>query len=274
MPNRILREGILSSERVEKLNWAEEVFYRRLMSVVDDFGRFYARPSLILAACYPLLLKKVSDSDIEKWLSACENAALVRVYPAADGKRYLQLVDFGQQVRAVKSKYPGPPDCAAPATQLPSNPPASAHLGVSVSGVGVEVVKTPAPVVAGMFDEFWKAYPKKKSKDDAQKAFTKRKPTRELLDAMLKALAWQSKSDAWLKDKGQFIPYPATWLNDGAWQDEPGTAVGGVSAVWHESAGGVDAKAAELGLDPIGSLESRPVFKARVMAAVKEGVPA
>jgi hypothetical protein len=136
MPNRILREGILTSERVEKLNWAEEVFYRRLMSVVDDFGRYYARPALLLAACYPLLLKKVSDSDIEKWLSACENAALVRVYPAPDGKRYLQLLDFKQQVRATASKFPQPPDsCEADATQELGTSTAPAHLDVSVSEV-------------------------------------------------------------------------------------------------------------------------------------------
>jgi hypothetical protein len=141
MPNRILREGILTSERIEQLNWAEEVFYRRLMSVVDDFGRYYARPSLILAACYPLLLKKVSDSDIEKWLSACENAALVRVYPASDGKRYLQLLDFKQQVRAAASKYLGPLiECASDATQPPITSAAPAHLGVSVS-VSEDVVK-------------------------------------------------------------------------------------------------------------------------------------
>ena len=114
VPNRILREGILTSERIEALNWAEEVFYRRLMSVVDDFGRYYARPSLLRAACYPLLLTKVSDSDIEKWLSACENAALVRVYVALDTKRYLQLLDFKQQVRATVSKYPPmPSECVA-----------------------------------------------------------------------------------------------------------------------------------------------------------------
>lgn len=139
MPNRILREGILTSERIEQLGWAEEVFYRRLMSVVDDFGRYYARPSLLLAACYPLLLQKVSDSDIEKWLTACVNAALVRVYSAQDGKRYLMLLDFNQQVRATKSKYPPPPsDCAADATQMLSTGAASAHLGGVVCGVGDE----------------------------------------------------------------------------------------------------------------------------------------
>ena len=76
MPNRIIREGILTSEKLENLGWAEEVFYRRLMSVVDDYGRYYAKPSLLRAACYPLLLAKVSDSDIEKWLAVCADAAL------------------------------------------------------------------------------------------------------------------------------------------------------------------------------------------------------
>lgn len=108
MPNRILREGILSSERVAALGWDEEVFYRRLMSVVDDFGRYSANPKLLRAACYPLHLEKVSDADIGKWLRATEKAALVSVYPASDGKRYLELRDFGQQVRAKASKYPAP----------------------------------------------------------------------------------------------------------------------------------------------------------------------
>ena len=109
MPNRIIREGILTSERVDSLSsWAAEVFYRRLQNVVDDFGRYYANPSLLRAACYPLKLDKVSNADIEKWLADCAGAALVSTYEA-DGKRYLVLHDFRQQVRAHESKYPNPP---------------------------------------------------------------------------------------------------------------------------------------------------------------------
>lgn len=219
MPNRILREGILTSERLEELNWAEEVFYRRLMSVVDDFGRYYARPALLRAACYPLLLTKVSDSDIEKWLTACVNAALVRVYPALDGKRYLEMIDFRQQVRAVASKFPAfDGACTASATQLHSNSEASAHLdGVGVVDVSEGAI--PAAPRIELFDEFWSAYPKKRAKDDAKKAFDKRKPDRALVDFMLAAIRSQSASEDWLKDGGKFIPYPATWLNDGRWQD-------------------------------------------------------
>lgn len=109
MPNRILRDGILASEGVCSLRWAEEVFYRRLMSVADDHGRFHSMPTLLRAACYPLQIDKVSDSDIGKWISACEEAGLVRVYPATDGKRYLQIIKFNQRVQA-KSKFPDPFD--------------------------------------------------------------------------------------------------------------------------------------------------------------------
>lgn len=148
MPNRILRDGILTSERIARLAWAEEVFYRRLMSVVDDFGRYYANPALLRAALYPLQIDKVSDSDIGKWLTACVNAALVRVYPASDGKRYLELQDFRQQLRAKGSRFPAFDEraasaCAADAKHVRSKrsadaeqPPASAHLDGGGDGDG------------------------------------------------------------------------------------------------------------------------------------------
>lgn len=231
MPNRILRDGILTSEAVSSLSWAAEVFYRRLMSVVDDHGRFHSTQKLLRAACYPLHIDKVSDSDIGKWTTECVAAGLVRVYPAADGKRYLEVVKFGQQVRS-KSKFPEPiegeclsdDDCSQSTDSNCSQTIANAHL--DVFGVVGEDDKhaQPAPKARASlvdnFDEFWQAYPKKRAKDDAMKAFAKRKPDRELLDQMLKAIEAQKRSDDWLKDNGQFIPYPATWLNDARWMDE------------------------------------------------------
>lgn len=140
MPNRIIREGILTSERVDALpSWASEVFYRRLHSVVDDFGRYYANSSLLRAACYPLKIDKVSNADIEKWLADCATAALVSTYDSG-GKRYLQLLDFRQQERAKQSKFPHPNGtCAADAT----HPIANAHLVVDVSVSEVGGVSTP-----------------------------------------------------------------------------------------------------------------------------------
>jgi hypothetical protein len=75
------------------------------MSVVDDHGRYYASEKLLRASCYPLQIDKVSDADIGKWLTETVTAALVSVYPASDGKRYLEILKFGQQVRS-RSKFP------------------------------------------------------------------------------------------------------------------------------------------------------------------------
>lgn len=77
----------------------------------------------------------------------------------------------------------------------------------------------PANGLDERFEDFWKAYPKKTAKDDARKAFDKRKPDAEMLALMLAALAVQTTSPTWMKDGGQFIPNPATWLNGGRWQD-------------------------------------------------------
>jgi hypothetical protein len=70
------------------------------------------------------------------------------------------------------------------------------------------------------FAEFWAAYPRKVAKDAAAKAFAKRKVSAGLLAVILKAVSEQSAWDSWKRDGGQYIPHPATWLNDGRWQDE------------------------------------------------------
>lgn len=70
------------------------------------------------------------------------------------------------------------------------------------------------------FNRFWAAYPKKTAKQQAFKAWQKIKPDDELVQKILSALAQHKKSAQWLKDNGQFIPHPASWLNGRRWEDE------------------------------------------------------
>lgn len=106
MPNRILREGILTSVAVNSLTPQAEVFYRRLMSIVDDFGRFDGLAPVIFGRLYALQIDRVRVADVERWIAECEKAGLVRTYTVA-GKPYLTLKNLGEP-RATKSKYPEP----------------------------------------------------------------------------------------------------------------------------------------------------------------------
>ena len=72
----------------------------------------------------------------------------------------------------------------------------------------------------GQFESFWSLYPRKVSKQTALKAFLKLSPNDELLQLIIKGVEIQSKTDQWQKDNGQFIPHPATWLNQRRWEDE------------------------------------------------------
>ena len=122
MPNRIIREGIITSEAVNSLSWEAETFYRRLLSVVDDFGRFDARPSVLRSALYPLKLDSMREDSVQRCLKSCEAARLVVLY-SVEGKEYLEVTNFRQQVRSKKSKYPAPDahmhsTCTAHAQQM------------------------------------------------------------------------------------------------------------------------------------------------------------
>jgi hypothetical protein len=83
-----------------------------------------------------------------------------------------------------------------------------------------------SPSVTGLskfppgFDAFWDAYPRKIGKDAAIRAYAKRRFTVEQRGVVLNAIATQRNSEAWTREAGRFIPHPATWLNEGRWQDE------------------------------------------------------
>lgn len=70
------------------------------------------------------------------------------------------------------------------------------------------------------FERFWKLYPKKMSRKDAEKAWNKLKVTTDLFAVIARALAKQAASLDWLKSGGQYIPHGATWLNGKRWEDE------------------------------------------------------
>lgn len=77
-----------------------------------------------------------------------------------------------------------------------------------------------------LFDIFWASYPRKVGKENARKAlkavFRERKPA--IFDKIMEALSWQVRE--WDKKEKMFIPYPASWLRGGRFEDERDEAAG------------------------------------------------
>lgn len=119
MPNRILRDGINDSEAVNSLTDKAELFYRRLMSYADDFGRAPRNAALLRAKLFGLRLDSWSVDDIEESISRCETVGLLVSYET-DGQKCLEIQKFGQRIREKSvSKFPDPPQSAALSREKP-----------------------------------------------------------------------------------------------------------------------------------------------------------
>ena len=83
-----------------------------------------------------------------------------------------------------------------------------------------EKQRTKEPILIGDFELFWSSYPKRVSKSSAQKSWQKLSPSVELTQQIVSAVNDRKKTKDWLKDGGQYIPLPATFLNNRRWEDE------------------------------------------------------
>lgn len=68
------------------------------------------------------------------------------------------------------------------------------------------------------FERFWKAYPIKKDRQAAIRAWDKLRPMPALINVMARALQRQMSTEEWQRGIG--IPYASTWLNNRRWEDE------------------------------------------------------
>jgi hypothetical protein len=252
MPNRIIRDGILTSERVNEIAGtpAVECTYRRLQSVVDDFGRFSAHSSILRAALYPLRLDQYTDAEIVEHLNRCAAANLIRLYQV-NGKSYVEVLDFNQRTRAMRSRYPSPdghasvtersggqqvtaacpsndrhaPDCGAPRdphqrTETETETEAEAEAEAEASRRFGFI---------NPWEQFVAAYPECKRRvkvEPACRAYAGRVSSdlgehKRLMDGLARHLG----SDSWcrsLRDNGgRYIPSMERFIADGLYLDSP-----------------------------------------------------
>jgi hypothetical protein len=114
VPQRILRDGILDSRAVQAVSDAAMLLYYRLISVVDDYGRFDFDPHVIRSRCFSFVSDRWSAERIEECMNELcsvvvppNRIPLVTAYEC-ESRQYFQINKFGQRTQA-KPRFPAPP---------------------------------------------------------------------------------------------------------------------------------------------------------------------
>lgn len=226
MPQRFLRPGITTSERWNSVSFEAQSFYIRILTLVDDFGRYDARIPILHGQCFAL------RSDIKAQRTAAlrselQSSNLVVIY-VFEEREYLQVTQWQERARSDKSKFPDPPtesqDSAADGSGAQYS---AASLVPRPSPSTIAITPSPArkrraakpPLECEEFAQFWAQYPKKAGKENAEEAWVERGCS-IMLPQILFALRKCKISRDWTKEGGQFIPHPAKWLNRRGWEDE------------------------------------------------------
>lgn len=198
---RTIKPEFFTSEDIVALSPFARLLYIALWCEADREGRMKWLPKTFKMRYLP------ADSvDIHALCNEIVEANLVVMY--GDGLAYIPAFLDHQHInpRETASNLPDP---HASSTRR--------HASVTYREEGKERKECNHASRDG-FEEFWKTYPRKVGKAAAEKAWGKAKGVE--LATILQAIERARSTEQWQKDGGQFIPYPATWLNEGRWDDE------------------------------------------------------
>lgn len=112
MPNRIIKESIRTSKKINNLTDFQFRLWLYLITYVDDFGRGSADPELLKGFVFPRR-KRVSESDIEKALAELAGMGCILLYEV-DGESYFCFPNWSkhQRIQTKQSKFPEPVNCS------------------------------------------------------------------------------------------------------------------------------------------------------------------
>ena len=206
LQNRISKSKKLSGLSSDTVR----LLYTWMLSHLDVNGNFYADPVMVNNLVFTRLGHSVKI--ISAALDELSDKELIIRYQI-NGEIYLNYPDFLEKQPSLNPSREGLPDIPTLSKEsLLSN------AGVSPTQVKLREDKISKEKDGHLFDIFWKVYPKKVNKREAQSRWKNKKlpPIKELLEILEK----QKQTEQWKKDGGKFIPHPSTWLNQERWEDE------------------------------------------------------
>lgn len=237
---RNIKPSFFQNEELAELDPLARLFFIGLWTVADYKGRVEFRPKRLKVQILPY-----DDCDTEQLAKNLERSGFVQTY-SVDGQRYLKVVNFEKHQnphkneREAGSEIPDidiADDQAVDSIDVTKNRDkdgTARDQNGTAPADSLNLIPDPPILIpeqssarsADLFGQFWEAYPKKVGKQAAERAFSKLKKPAETLTKILAALEWQRASFQWTRDGGQYVPNPATYLNQGRWLDEPQRSAG------------------------------------------------
>lgn len=237
---RTIKPEFWRSDDVTALSREHRLLFIGLWSYVDDNGVGIDDYRQIAADLFALEddQKEVRDY-VREGLATLSRGLLIARY-MIDNKRYLYITGWAKHQRIDrpgKPRFPQPPEDWQPPTcddtpvAEPAATPSRDTRDTPATGTGEQgnrgtaeklsrtagAARTPNPANDAAFDAFWAAYPRRKDKQEARKAFDavlRRKVDPARLIAAAKAYAATEPDE-------RYVKYPATWLRAGSYDNEP-----------------------------------------------------
>ena len=199
-----------------RLSAAEKILFAEITALAQRDGSCYAKTS------YFCELYDVADSTVRKWISNLQKFGYIRTELLTN-----KGMVSGRRIFLV-SQLPTSADFSADVRRKSSRPPAEKSADYYRKN-NINNNNTPLPPTGGsatasqsekLFATFWAAYPNKKDKKKAERAWRKLKDVDKLFPKLMKALEEQKRTEQWNREGGRFVPLPSTWLNGERWADD------------------------------------------------------
>lgn len=216
----MIKPEFWDDEKLSKISRDARLTFIALWNFSDDYAVVKAHPVWLKNHIYPYD-DCLDLGEFKSWLREIESVGGIIPFEAS-GESYYFITNFGKHQTinrpSTLTRNPEPPADILEHSRR-------AHGGLTSETevkLSIKEVKRETNTRANGFDEFWEAYPKKKSKGRAQTTWKTLQKTKKLpdIDIILAALAQLTTSQDWIKENGRFIPYPATWLNATGWEDQ------------------------------------------------------
>jgi hypothetical protein len=203
-PEFFLDEGISAYDHPTRL------LYIGLWMLADDnYATLPNRPEWIKAQIFPY-----DNVDANKMISTLiKDKKLIEFTDKESGKKFLFIANFHRYQRVDKPAKP-----KFPAYNREGVATVSLKYRDEVKLSKNKLSKDKISYVH--FEKFWTAYPKKIGKKTAYAVWQKINPSEELTENIVQAVVKSRKTQDWLKDGGQFIPHPTTYLHQERWDDQ------------------------------------------------------